>query len=51
MEYAENTKITLRSRLANNTRAASVEYTKKKYTKNIGSTEYTEKKHIFSTIH
>ena len=29
MEYAENTKITLRSRLANNTRAATAEYTKK----------------------
>lgn len=50
MEYAENTKITLRSRLANNTRAATAEYTKNtKYTKNIEYTKYTEKKtYIFN---
>ena len=44
MEYAENTKITLRSRLSNNTRAATAEYTKKQNTQ---KTQNTQKKNIY----
>ena len=52
MEYAENTKNTLRSRLANNTRAATAEYTKNtKYTKKHREHRIHRKKYIFSTIH